>query len=261
MWSFTVMDHVPPQPAPVEPVEPAMPCCCARCGAAFDARTQQQIRMLQRFADLGMALAEAVAHFPIRTKHLEANDTYHFEILSRGVRRSLALECKLTEDARRRHAREVHGAPPPRERTPEPDRDPEPDPESEPESGPEPEDDEPATKPLPPVTAEDVEPVTGAEQAERERPEDTLADTREALVDRFVDDHTPAVVASSICRDLDIEEDVSVFLEPVPTRDDPWVRAEAEAAAAAAGDVGEVPEAGASRSDVPRPEAKVRDPP
>jgi hypothetical protein len=250
------MDHVPPEPAPVEP---AMPCCCARCGAAFDARTQQQIRMLQRFAELGMALAEAVAHFPIRTKHLEANDTYHFEILSRGVRRSLALECKLTEDARCRHAREAHGAPPPRERTPEPDREPEPEPE--PESGPEPEDDEPATKPLPPVTAEDVEPVTGAEQAERERPEDTLADTREALLDRFVDDHTPAVVASSICRDLNIEEDVSVFLEPVPTRDDPWVRAEAEAA----DDVRAEPEMGAPGHEAPRggsmPVGKGRDPP
>ncbi len=231
-----------------------MPCCCARCGAAFDARTQQQIRMLQRFADLGMALAEAVAHFPIRTKHLEANDTYHFEILSRGVRRSLALECKLTEDARRRHAREAHGAPPPRERAPQAGHESEREPEHEPE------DDEPATKLLPPVTAEDVEPVTGAEQAEHERPEDTLADTRETLLDRFVEDHTPAVVAASICRDLDIKEDLSVFLEPVPTRDDPWVRAEAEAAAAA-GDVGEVPEVGASRSDVPRPEAKGRDPP
>jgi hypothetical protein len=240
------MDQPLPEPAPAEP---AMPCCCARCGAAFDARTQQQIRMLQRFADLGMALAEAVAHFPIRTKHLEANDTYHFEILSRGVRRSLALECKLTEDARRRHAREAHGAPPPRERTPEPDREPEP------------EDDEPATKPLPPVTAEDVEPVTGAERAERERPEDTLADTRKALFDRFVDDHTSAVVASSICRDLDIEEDVSVFLEPVPTRDDPWVRAEAEAA----GDAGAEVEMSAPESDVvtdgPPPAAKGRDPP
>jgi hypothetical protein len=224
-----------------------MPCCCARCGAAFDARTQQQIRMLQRFADLGMALAEAVAHFPIRTKHLEANDTYHFEILSRGVRRSLALECKLTEDARRRHAREAHGAPPPRERAPEPDREPEP----------EPEDDEPATKPLPPVTAEDVEPVTGAERAESERPEDTLADTREALFDRFVDDHTPAVVASSICRDLDIEEDLSVFLEPVPTRDDPWVRAEAEAVAAAGGP----PDGTDQPPDGPSPAAKGRDPP
>jgi hypothetical protein len=243
------MDQPLPEPAPAEP---AMPCCCARCGAAFDARTQQQIRMLQRFADLGMALAEAVAHFPIRTKHLEANDTYHFEILSRGVRRSLALECKLTEDARRRHAREAHGAPPPRERASE--REPDPDPE--------PEGDEPATKPLPPVTAEDVEPVTGAEQAERERPEDTLADTREALLDRFVDDHTPAVVASSICRDLDIEEDLSVFLEPVPTRDDPWVRAEAEAAA---DESGEVLEMGAPRPEVPPdgppPAAKGRDPP
>jgi hypothetical protein len=240
------MDQPLPEPAPAEP---AMPCCCARCGAAFDARTQQQIRMLQRFADLGMALAEAVAHFPIRTKHLEANDTYHFEILSRGVRRSLALECKLTEDARRRHAREAHGAPPPRERASE--REPDPDPE--------PEGDEPATKPLPPVTAEDVEPVTGAEQAERERPEDTLADTREALLDRFVDDHTPAVVASSICRDLDIEEDLSCFLEPVPTRDDPWVRAEA------ADEFGEMPETGApgceTLTDGPPPAAKGRDPP
>jgi hypothetical protein len=199
-----------------------------------------------------MALAEAVAHFPIRTKHLEANDTYHFEILSRGVRRSLALECKLTEDARRRHAREAHGAPPPRDRAPDPDREPEPEPE--------PEDDEPATKPLPPVTAEDVEPVTGAEQAERERPEAVLCDTREPLFDRFVDDHTPAVVASSICRDLKIEEDLSIFLEPMPTRDDPWVRAEAEA-----GDAGAEPEMGASGSetltDAPPPAAKGRDPP
>jgi hypothetical protein len=224
-----------------------MPCCCARCGAAFDARTQQQIRVLQRLADLGMALAEAVAEFPIRTKHFEANDVYNFEILSRGVRRSLALECKLTEDARRRHAREAHGAPPPRERAPEPDREPEP----------ESEDDEPAARPLPLVTTEDVEPATGPEKAQRERPEDTLADAHERLFDRFVDDHTPAVVASSICRDLNTEEDLSVFLEPVPTRADPWVQAEAEAMAAA--DM--APDGPDQPPDGPSPAAKVRDPP
>jgi hypothetical protein len=108
------------------------------------------------------------------------------------------------------------------------------------------------------VTAEDVEPAPRVEQAERERPENTMADMRETLLDRFVEDHTPAVVAASICCDLKIEEDLSIFLEPVPTHADPWVRAEA---AAMAGDVGEVPEMGASRSDVPRPEAKGRDPP
>jgi hypothetical protein len=246
------MDQPLPEPAPVEP---AMPCCCARCGAAFDARTQQQIRMVQRFADMGMALAEAVAEIPIRTKILQPNDTYHFEILSRGVRRSLVLECKLTEDARRRHAREAHGAPPPRERASERE------PQSEHEPEPESEWDEPAAKPLPPLTAEDVEPTAGPERAEREAPEDTLRDTRETLLDRFVHDHTPAVVASSICRDLKLDEDVSIFLEPPPTRDDPWVRAEA----AAAGDVGEVREMRPSRPqappDHPPPAAKGRDPP
>ncbi len=105
------------------------------------------------------------------------------------------------------------------------------------------------------MTAEDVEPVTGAEQAERERPEAVLCDTCEPLFDRFVDDHTPAVVASSICRDLKIEEDISIFLEPVPTRDDPWVRAEA----AAAGEV--ALDAPHQQAGGPPPAAKGRDPP
>jgi hypothetical protein len=100
------------------------------------------------------------------------------------------------------------------------------------------------------------------EQAERERPENTMADMREMLLDRFVEDHTPAVVAASICRDLKIEEDLSIFLEPVPTHTDPWVRAEA---AAMAGECGDAPEMGASRSetptDAPPPVAKGRDPP
>jgi hypothetical protein len=91
-----------------------------------------------------------------------------------------------------------------------------------------------------------------------------LCDTREPLFDRFVDDHTPAVVASSICRDLKIEEDLSIFLEPMPTRDDPWVRAEAEAEAAA-GDAGAESEVGMpgsdARADDPPPAAKGRDPP
>jgi hypothetical protein len=69
------------------------------------------------------------------------------------------------------------------------------------------------------------------------------------------------VVAASICRDLKIEEDLSVFLDPVPTRADPWVRAEA----AAAGDFGEVLEMDAPgsemRTDGPPPVAKGRDPP
>jgi len=248
------MNHVLPQ---CVPAEPAMPRCCARCGAAFEARTQQQIRLVQRFADMGMALAEAVAEIPIRTKILQPNDTYHFEILSRGVRRSLVLECKLTEDARRRHAREAHGAPPPRDRAPEHEHEREPEDEDEPED----EHDEPAAKPLPSVTAEDVEPAPRVEQAERERPENTMADMRETLLDRFVEDHTPAVVAASICRDLKIEEDLSIFLEPVPTHTDPWVRAEA---AAMAGECG-VMEMDAPGSDVladaPPPVAKGRDPP
>jgi hypothetical protein len=244
------MNHVLPQ---CVPVEPAMPRCCARCGAAFEARTQQQIRLVQRFADMGMALAEAVAEIPIRTKILQPNDTYHFEILSRGVRRSLVLECKLTEDARRRHAREAHGAPPPRDRAREHEH------EDQDEDEPEDEHDEPAAKPLPSVTAEDEEPAPRVEQAERERPENTMADMREMLLDRFVEEHTPAVVAASICRDLKIEEDLSIFLEPVPTHADPWVRAEA------AGNFGEPVEVGAPGCDVPpsgpRPEAKGRDPP
>jgi hypothetical protein len=250
------MNHVLPQ---FVPAEPAMPCCCARCGAAFDARTQQQIRMVQHFADMGMALAEAVAEIPIRTKILQANDTYHFEILSRGVRRSLVLECKLTEDARRRHAREAHGAPMPRERAPQAEHESEREPEHEPED----ERDEPAAKKLPSVTAEDVEPATGPERAEREAPEDTLRDTRETLLDRFVEDHTPAVVAASICRDLKIEEDVSIFLEPVPTRADPWVRAEADAGAAdECGAVMEIAASGCDvRADRSPPTAKGRDPP
>jgi hypothetical protein len=79
---------------------------------------------------------------------------------------------------------------------------------------------------------------------------------RETLLDRFVEDHSPAVVAASICRDLKIEEDLSIFLEPVPTHTDPWVRAEA-----AAGECGEVVEMGAPGPEAPRPEAKGRDPP
>jgi hypothetical protein len=66
------------------------------------------------------------------------------------------------------------------------------------------------------------------------------------------------VVAASICRDLKIEEDLSIFLEPVPTHADPWVRAEAEAMAAA--DTGAVMEIEVP-ADAPPPVAKVRDPP
>jgi hypothetical protein len=65
------------------------------------------------------------------------------------------------------------------------------------------------------------------------------------------------VVAASICRDLDIEEDLSIFLEPVPTRADPWVRAEADAAAAA--DM--APDAPDGRPGGPSPAVKGRDPP
>jgi hypothetical protein len=185
--------------------EPAMPCCCARCGAAFDLRTQQQLKMLMRLADLGMGLAEAVAAFPLRTGHVDGDVTQNFELLGRGVRRCLALEAKLTEDARRRHAREAHGAPPAREPGERPAR------------------------PLPPVTAEDQESVVGPEAAAREPGENLLGDTREKLLDRFVEDHSAAVVVASVCRDFGVEEDIGVFMEPVPTRDDPWVRAETEA--------------------------------
>jgi hypothetical protein len=217
------------------PAEYDMPCCCLKCGAAFDARTQRQLRMLARMADLGLELAEAVAEFPIRTRQLGANDSYHFEVLSRGVRRSLALECKITADARKRHAREAHGAPAPRERD---------------EPG------ERAARPLPLVTTEDVESVVGPEPVVRETPENLLGDARERLLDRFVDDHTPAVVVASICRDFAIEEDISDFLEPVPTRDDPWVRAEAAAVRA-----DDVPEVHAAAPETPPPVAKGRDPP
>jgi hypothetical protein len=228
------MDDDLSEPAPAEY---DMPCCCAKCGAAFEPRTQRQLRMLARLADLGLELAEAVAEFPIRTRQLGANDSYHFEVLSRGVRRSLALECKITADARKRHAREAHGAPAPRERD---------------EPG------ERAARPLPLVTTEDVESVVGPEPVVRETPENLLGDARERLLDRFVDDHTPAVVVASICRDLNVEEDVSVFLEPVPTRDDPWVRAEADAVAA---DADVAPAASDQPSDGPPPVAKGRDPP
>jgi hypothetical protein len=89
-----------------------------------------------------------------------------------------------------------------------------------------------------------------------------MADMRETLLDRFVEDHSPAVVAASICRDLKIEEDLSIFLEPVPTHADPWVRAEA---AVMAGECGAVMEMDAPGSDVspcgPPPVAKGRDPP
>jgi hypothetical protein len=233
------MDDDLSEPAPAEY---DMPCCCAKCGAAFEPRTQRQLRMLARLADLGLELAEAVAEFPIRTRQLGANDSYHFEVLSRGVRRSLALECKITADARKRHAREAHGAPAPRERD---------------EPG------ERAARPLPLVTTEDVESVVGPEPVVRETPENLLGDARERLLDRFVETHTPAVVAASICRDFKIEEDISVFLEPVPTRDDPWVRAEAAAVRSAA----DVP-ADAAEPDAPEqpsggapPSAKGRDPP
>jgi len=75
-------------------------------------------------------------------------------------------------------------------------------------------------------------------------------------MDRFVEEHTPAVVAASICRDLKIEEDLSIFLEPVPTRADPWVRAEAAAAAA---DM--APDAPHRRPGGPSPAVKGHDPP
>jgi hypothetical protein len=226
-----------------------MPCCCTRCGAAFDARTQQQLKMLARLAELGMQLSETVAEFPIRSRQLDANDSYHYELLSRGVRRSLALECKLTEDARKRHAREAHGAPP-RER-----------PEDKRGDGEDADSERPA-KPLPLVTAEDVEPVTGPEPTGRETAETLLSDAREDLRDRFVENHTAAVVAASICLDLGIEEDVSIFREPVPTRDDPWVRAEADAVAEPPQTPGvgpAAPEAAAQPSDELPP--KGRDPP
>jgi hypothetical protein len=213
-----------------------MPCCCAQCGAGFDLRTQQQLKILQRFADISMALAEKTVEFSLRSGHVDFDITQNYELLSRGARRSLALECKITEDARRRHRREVHGAPPPPEREPGAfgDRTP---------------------KPLPPVTTEDVESVIGPEPVVRETAENLLSDTREKLLDRFVEDHTPAVVAASIVRDLNVEgADLTVFLEPLPTRDDPWVRAEAAAVAAADG-----------REDTARseqaPVAKGRDPP
>ena len=205
--------------------------------------------MLQRLADLGMGLAEAVAKFPLRTSHFDGHETYHYELLSRGVRRSLALEAKLTDDARRRHKREVHGAPAPRERS---------------DQG------EPLAKPLPLVTTEDVESVIGPEPVVRETAENLLKDTREKLLDRFVDDHSPAVVAAAICRDLEVEEDLSVFLEPVPTRDDPWVQAEVAAAEIPEVEVpaAEVPEVGPATpdapdqpSDGPPPVAKGHDPP
>ena len=228
------MDEKPPGPAPADY---DMPCCCAKCGAAFEPRTQRQLKMLARMADLGLELAEAVMAFPILTRSLGANDSYHYEVLTRGVRRSLALECKLTEDARKRHQREAHGAPAPapRERA----------------------DGEEPPRKLKLVTAEDVESVIAPEPVVCERPENLLDDANEALLDRFVDDHTPVVVVASICRDLKIEEDISDFLEPVPTRDDPWVQA--EAAAVKAADVPEVPEAG--EPDPPPPVAKGRDPP
>jgi hypothetical protein len=93
-----------------------------------------------------------------------------------------------------------------------------------------------------------------------------MADMRETLLDRFVEDHSPAVVAASICRDLKIEEDLSIFLEPVPTHADPWVRAEA---AAMAGECGvmemDAPGSNLPGSDGPPcgppPVAKGRDPP
>jgi hypothetical protein len=65
------------------------------------------------------------------------------------VRSCLALEAKLNEDARRRHAREAHGAPQPQER-------------------------ERAERPLPMVTAEDQESVIGPEPVVREAGEKFL---------------------------------------------------------------------------------------
>jgi hypothetical protein len=168
-----------------------MPCCCARCGAAFDLRTQQQIRMLQRFADLGIQLAEAVADFPLRTRHIDVDVSQNYELLSRGARRSLALEAKLTEDARRRHQREAHGAPPPGAR----------------EQG---------------------------GSVLRETAENLLSDSRERLLDPFVENHTPAVAAGSVCRDFNLDEDLTVFPEPRPASDGPRVQADAAEADAEA---------------------------
>jgi hypothetical protein len=115
--------------------------------AAFDQCTQQQLKMLQRRPDLGMGLVEAA--FALRTGHVDGDVTRNFELLGHRVRSCLALEAKLNEDARSRHAREAHGAPQPRER-------------------------ERGERPLPPVTAEDQESVIGPEPVVREAGEKFL---------------------------------------------------------------------------------------
>ncbi len=94
------MDQTPP---PAVPTETAAPCCCALCGRGFiDSRTPQQVKILRRLAALGMAMAEVAAKFPLRGRTITIDDTDNFGLLSRGIRCSLTLEAKLTEDARKR---------------------------------------------------------------------------------------------------------------------------------------------------------------
>jgi len=151
--------------------------------AAFDPCTQQQLKMLQRRPDLGMGLVEAA--FPLRTGHVDGDATRNFELLGHRVRSCLALEAKLNEDARSRHAREAHGAPQPRER-------------------------ERGQRPSPPVTAEDQESVIGPEPVVRDAGEKFLRRYAGAVAGSVCRGSLPAVVVASVYRDVGIEKDMSV---------------------------------------------------
>ena len=72
------------------------------------------------------------------------------------------------------------------------------------------------------------------------------------------------MVVASICRDFDSKEDISVFMEPVPARDDPWVQAEVAAVEVPEVRVARraVPEGAPDRpADTPGPVVKGHDPP
>ncbi len=64
---------------------------------------------------------------------------------------------------------------------------------------------------------------------------------------RAIDTHSPALAGATIRRDLDVEEDVAVFLEPMPTRDAASDRQGAQPSAPRARDVAN------PRSADPRP--------
>jgi len=172
------MDHALPADALPDDVEP----CCPHCvrGAA-DGQTGEQMRMLRRLAEIGMDMVERVHEQVRATRWVGTDDTYNMEILSRGVRRTIALQAKLLEDQRKRDRRGAAG--PARH-------------------------DRPDTAPHP-ETARPAAP-------ERAPAENLLVDMHERLDDPVIAQRPAAVIVAGICRDFGIAPDMSVWAEETP---------------------------------------------